>query len=369
MEDARRARVRTVTLMVMEECDVWRWLAPPHEGLDRPTRLDPAGQLGPTRGQARSKAWRRSSHGLYVPADVDPDLPEQRIVEAAALLPEYGGITGWAGLRWCGGAWFEGLDRAGREQLPIVLATGGVFIRARSGVLISEEGLHPGDVIEFDGVRVTTPVRSVAFLMRNARNLREAVEAFDMAAYNDLVSLEEMRQYVAAELPRTGVGREREAVEFGDENVWSPRKVDLRLTWQVDADLPRPLCNVPVFDRLGNFIGTPDILDPIAGVVGEYDGALHLEGAQRARDVRREELFRRHQLEYFTMLAGDTADRTALVDRMIGTRQRAKFLPEWRRPWTIEPPAWWTPTLTVAQRRALSDTDRQRLLRLRRQAG
>ena len=49
---------------------------------------------------------------------------------------------------------------------------------------------------------------------------------------------------------------------------------------------PRPLCNVPVFDRFGQHIGTPDLLDPVAGVVGEYDGALHLERLPEATGPR-----------------------------------------------------------------------------------
>jgi hypothetical protein len=355
-------------LAAMEEYDVTRRSTPSHDAVVWPARLDPSGQHGPTRGQARGRSWRRTSHGFYVPAHV-PIAPEQRIVEAAVLVPEGGGITGWAGLRWCGGAWFDGLGRDGQEMLPVPLATAGIHRRTHPGASVSEEGLHPNDLIEVDGVRVTTALRSLSFAMRHAPSTRAAVVALDMAAYNDLVSVEEARRYAAAALPRTGVIQEREALELADENSWSPRETDLRLKWEVDAVLPRPLCNLPIFDRRGNHIGTPDILDPVAGVVGEYDGALHLEGSQRARDVRREEMFRRHDLEYFTMLAGDAADPTGLIDRMIRTRARAKFLSESVRPWTTDPPPWWTPTVTVEQRRSLSDQDRARLLHLRRQVG
>jgi hypothetical protein len=38
-----------------------------------------------------------------VPADAE-QTTEQRIVEAAAVLPAYGGVTGWAALRWLGAA-------------------------------------------------------------------------------------------------------------------------------------------------------------------------------------------------------------------------------------------------------------------------
>jgi hypothetical protein len=120
-----------------------------------------------------------------------------------------------------------------------------------------------------------------------------------------------------------------------------------------------------VFDLSGNHIGTPDLLDPVAGVVVEYDGAMHLKGARRARDVRREEAFRQVGLECLTVLAGDSSNRPLLAGRMIAARERALWIPEDARRWTIQPPPWWIPTLTVAQRRALTESQRARLLRHR----
>jgi hypothetical protein len=97
-------------------------------------------------------------------------------------------------------------------------------------------------------------------------------------------------------------------------------------------------------------------------VVGEYDGAHHLEGRQRHRDVERGERFRRHGLEYFTMLAADLANRTRMAARMHTARERATFSAESTRSWTIEQPHWWIPTHTVELRRALDAADRERLL-------
>jgi hypothetical protein len=150
------------------------------------------------------------------------------------------------------------------------------------------------------------------------------------------------------------------------ENSWSPRETShLRLVWMLDAGFATPLCNVPVFDLTGRNIGTPDILDVEAGVVGEYDGSVHLLGPQRARDVRREEAFRSVGLEYFTVLASDARDRTADVRRMQATRQRARFTAPASRAWTTDKPPWWVPTETVGQRRALTAHQRARLLRHR----
>lgn len=339
----------------------------PH--LVAPVRVDPSGNHGPTRGQARGAGWRLTSHGYYVPSYVDGNRVEQRIVEAAAVLsPGNGAVTGWAALAWLGARWFSGVTVAG-ERLPVDLAVWRK-IRAQPGIAICEEGINPAEVILVDGLPITIPVRSVCFAMRYAPSVRDAVRTLDMAAYDDLVSIEELRLY-AGTRPRTGLSSWtgiplcREATELGDENCWSPQEVTMGMIWMIDAGLGKPRFNVPIFDRSGQHICTPDLLDEESGVVGEYNGELHLQGAQRARDVRREEAYREFGLESFTMLAGDSADRAGMAARMRAARSRAKWLPPHERLWTSQPPAWWTPTETVEQRRALSVSQRERFLRYR----
>jgi hypothetical protein len=301
-----------------------------------------------------------------VPADVDESVPEQRIVEAAAVLPAYGGVTGWAALRWLGASWMTGLAPDGQTPLPVVLVTAGDDIRPQPGIQISAERLNPLELTVHDELRMTIAVRSVSFEMRYAASVRAAVVAVDMAMQADLVSLDEMWSFVSTLSGWTGVPRCREALALAHENSWSPRETShLRLIWVVDAGLPWPLCNVPVFDRFGRHIGTPDLLDEEAGVVGEYDGSLHLQGVQRGRDVRREEAFRAVGLEYFTVVAADARDPDVVVRRMLATRARARFAAAPARAWTIEKPPWWIPTETVAQRRALTADQRERLFRHR----
>jgi hypothetical protein len=338
---------------------------PNRPGLVAPVPLDPTGRAGPTRGQAKGGHWRRTSQGLYVPSSVDADCVEQRIVEAAAVLPETSGVTGWAGLRWMRGHWFDGLAEGGRRVRPVWLATGVSDVRRQSGIEPSAERLNPLELMTVDAVAVTIPQRSLCFEMRYAPTLRLAVVAIDMAAYSNLVSIWEMVLYVVGYSGSTGIPQCREAIALADENSWSPMETLMRLVWTIDAGLPRPLCNVPVFDLHGCHVGTPDLFDPQAGVVGEYDGSLHLRGAQRARDVRREEAFRSLGLEYVTMLAADASNPADFVHRLHSTYGRAKWLSPAERSWTLELPEWWIPTATVAQRRALDDHQRARLLRRR----
>jgi hypothetical protein len=296
-----------------------------------------------------------------VPAQV-PLTPEQRIVEAAAVLPSFGGVTGWAALRWLGATWFDGFAFDGRTPLPVVLATSESDIRAQPGIEVSAERLGPDELTVHDGLAITSALRSVIFGMRHAPGVRSAVVVADMAMYADLVSLEELESWATVNRGWTGCPQLREAVSLAEENAWSPQEVLLRLTWMLDAGLPRPRCNVPVFDLSGRHIGTPDLLDEEAGVAGEYDGSFHLAGRARAKDVRREADLRSVGLEYFPAVAGDWLDRAALVERMLATHARARLANPQARRWTTTPPPWWISTETVSQRRALTSSDRARLL-------
>lgn len=299
-----------------------------------------------------------------MPSHVDSTVPEQRIVEAASLIPLGGGaVTGWAALRWMGGVWFDG-STAGGGLRPVDLALW-AYIRPQPIIDICEERIDPRDLVVVDGLPVTLSVRSVCFLMRYAHDVREAVTYADMAMFNDLVSLAELWEYALAHAGWTGIPQCRDGLLLADENSWSPMETRLKIGWVVDADLPWPLTNVPIFDLAGRHIGTPDLFDPESGLVVEYDGEIHLQGALRRRDRDREEAFRAVQLECLTVLRGDLDNRHQLVARLYAARARARWLPPHERLWTTVPPAWWRPTLTVAQRRTLSEADRIRLLRHR----
>ena len=286
-------------------------------------------------------------------------------MEAAAPLPPHGGVTGWAALHWYGAIWFDGRTPDDREQLPVVLASCQDDIRAQAGFVLSQERLNPADVTPVDGLRVTIPARSVCFEMRYADNLRDAVVSFDMAAFADLVSIEEEWEYVLEHPGWTGIPQARQAMALVDENSWSPWETRCRLVWVLDAALPPPLCNRPIFDLSGRHIGTPDFFDPEAGVIGEYDGAIHLSPGQRSKDLRRETIFKRHGLEYFSVIGADMSDRHMVAERMIEARARALARRTSRPSWTLTPPTWWTQSHTVEQRRALTGRARDAVLRHR----
>ena len=283
--------------------------------------------------------------GLEGDAEVD-----QRIVEVAAGLPPGAAITGWAALHWQG-ARYLGADARPLPAIDVALHDRRHLAR-RSGVQLSCDWLFEEDVIDVEGLPVTRPERSVAYLARRAHSLDAAVQGIDMTCRADLVDLRTLKRYVVGLAARPGVRQLRLAVDLADENVWSPMESVMRLRW-LDVTRVRPLCNAPVFDLSGRHLFTPDVLDPVLGLAGEYDGRVHEQVKVRRRDLDREELARVHGIEVVSMIAEDRARDPGFTRRLLAARARAASRAGFRS-WTLTQPSWWTDTSTVERRRALA---------------
>lgn len=299
-----------------------------------------------------------------MPAGVE-QTAGQRIVEAAAVLRNDEAVSGWAALHWAGAAWFDGtVDGVAPRDVPVVARR---HLVGQSGFSVSQEFLHPGEIEVVDGLPITAAVRSVVFEMRYGARLGDAIVALDMACYSDEVSLDEVAAFVDALGPVTGIQQARDALAEGEENSWSPQETRMRGVWTRMAGLSRPLCNWPVFTLEGQHVGTPDFVEPEVGLLGLYNGSDHLTLVGASSDLRQESAYRDLGLEPVTMLATDWQDLDGFVERLHAARRRARSA-RGPRTWTVEAPGWWTPTHTVARRRALDTAQRARLLRYRRAA-
>lgn len=274
-------------------------------------------------------------------------------------------VTGWADLHWRGARWFTGTDASGTE-IPVEIFIGTRDLRRRPGLFFSAEAIGSDHREVVDGVPVADVLSAVAYLMRYAPSVREAARIASVAAYDDLVSIEELTRFVTpGQNSYTGVPQARDALGYATENCWSPAEFDLSWVWVAHGGRLPPSCNTPLFDLSGQHIATPDVVDPVAGVAGEYEGMVHLERSVRAGDVRREALLRSHGVEVVTMTADDRHDSGSFLRRLAEAYARAELRPRSDRSWTAEPPSWWVPTVTVEQRRALTPSQRSRFLRYR----
>lgn len=332
-------------------------------GVVVPVRVDPLGIEGPTPGQARGPRRRRTpGSGLFVPSDVSADDELQRIVEAVAGAPEGSGATGWAALCWQRARWFTGRTAQG-DPLPVPLAIGDtVHLAPRAGVQLHRDWLFDGDIVHVDGLSVTRAERSICTAALRATSLEDTIRIICMAMADDLASLDEIRSYAARIKGRPHTLRLAEAIDLSDENVWSPQEVTLLTRWRVQLPGRTPRCNPPIFDLRGNHLMTPDVFDPEAGVIGQYDGLVHERTRVRRRDLEVEELCRDLGLEVVTMLSTDLRDLRSFDRRLASAYQRAarRHSP---REWTLDQPWWWTDTSTVARRRALDEEARRIWLR------
>jgi hypothetical protein len=286
---------------------------------------------------------------------VTDDLVEQRVLEQSVRLPISGAVTGWAALRLHGGAYFDGLAKDGRTRLPVPLlvpvASG---LRPLPGSTVTRDPLDEDEVTTVAGIPVTTPARAVFDEIRRVEDPREAVVAFDMAAAAELVSRREMVDYVVRRRSWRRSRRVAWALGFVSELSVSPGETRMRLVWVVDAGMPPPLVNQPVWDLHGRLLGVADLLDVEAGLVGEYDGATHRQAHRHAADVRREDVFRRSGLEIVTATGPDLQEVPALAERIRLAHRRAAATGR-QRQWTITPPAGWWRTDTTADRLARRD--------------
>ncbi len=300
-----------------------------------PSHLDPTGETGPTRVQARSRRWDRVGRGWYAPA-ARPSCVEQRILDAACRLRHGEAVTGWASLRWRGGAYFDGLGPGGQDELPVPLIIDSSLAH-RTGVSLSKIQLAPSEWEFVAGLPVTTVQRALFDEVVRRGALWGGAEAVAMAAAARFISVGLFARYVAQRAAWEGVPLVREVVDVARDDLRSPREAWMHLVWELVCELPRVPANVPVFDTDGRLIGLPDLFDPVSGTVGEYDGEHHRGIEQHRSDVAREERFRDHGLEYFTVVRGDS--RSEAAARIMRTRARAKFLPPESRAWTLEAPA------------------------------
>lgn len=311
------------------------------EPLVRPVPIDAAGLAGPTRGQSQGPCWRRSSRGFYVPASIDGIRPEQRVAEQAARLGPLGAVTGWGALRLHGAAYFDGELAEGAR--PVLLQSPDRHLRSDSASQCLLGALPTGDRTRRHGVAVTIAERALFDEMVRLE-LREAVVAMDMAAAAEVTSIRRMTERCERVPSLVGSIMVIPALALADERSRSPKESLLRLIWVIDAGLPRPLCNRPIFSIDGKLLGVPDLLDAEFGVVGEYDGADHQAADRRFRDLAREQVFRDHGLEYFTAVAADLHHVDETVERIRATFERARATTGSReKRWTLTPPPGWVP--------------------------
>lgn len=249
-------------------------------------------------------AYRPIFPNVYVSAHVEPSL---RVRTRAAWL--------WSGRRAViGGAAAAALHGARwiPDDVPVELIH--TNTRPPDGVLTRRETLGVGETQLCDGLAVTTPERT-AFDIGRRGAVRSAVVRLDALARATGFKVDDVVRITKAHPCTPGLRRLEAALDLVDPGAQSPRESYLRL-FLIDAGLPRPQTQIPVFGADGLPVAYLDLGWPRSMVAVEYDGDQHRsDRRQYVKDIRRMEMLEE---------LGWTVVRVVAEDRPAGIVRRVR---------------------------------------------
>lgn len=293
--------------------------------------------------------FARTAYGWYRRAG-SPSSTAQRILDAAAGLPDGALIAGWAAAYVHGVDQLDGFDDHTFAPQPVpVLLPPGQRRRPTDGVSY-RQSRRPAYCEEVEGVPVTTLVRAAVDLALLGSSLTEAVVAVDaVLGWRSLVH-RRLQRVSDGLLARRGVRQARRAIELARVGVRSPWESRLRMFAVTELGWTGLLVNRAVFDERGNLLGIPDLLDVEAGLALEYDGASwradrsegHRDRRQHRQDNEREERLERAGLIVVRVEKADlTTYRSRLAGRLDAGRADGLRRERSRDRWTVDEPEGW----------------------------
>jgi len=220
---------------------------------------------GVTRSQLRGSAYRRMGAGIYRWVG----LEESRQVKLAALvrrLPAGAAFSGWTA------AWLHGLDPRPRDPIEVTVPEP-IGSSRRAGASIRRNALAATEIVLRSGLPTTSALRTVVDL--GARDpITEAVVAADLALHAGVVTVTQLREYVAEHRGGKGIAQLRRVIDLAEPKAESAMETRLRMLL-VLAGLPRPEAQVSIEDDRGRVLGRPDLLYRAERLAIEYDGENH----------------------------------------------------------------------------------------------
>jgi len=249
-------------------------------------RVTADGAPGLSREQTRARQFVAPSRGVRYRADA---LDLEAAASAAALL----------GAR--DGAVLCDISAAAHWALPLppwvamhpearpvgVAVPSGSSHPDRRGVRGRRLLLPPEHVTEHRGLSITTPARTwldCAALIP----LEHLVALGDAVLHTELATAEELRRITHWAYRRRGVLSARRALPLLDERSESPGE-SLTRAHLVLNGVPRPECNHDIVVH-GEWLARADLCWPLARLIVEYDGLVHLEERVRRSDAQRRNL-------------------------------------------------------------------------------
>ncbi|MEV8146872.1 hypothetical protein AB0O52_01840 [Arthrobacter sp. NPDC080073] len=255
-----------------------------------------AGTLGLSQKQLRRDGILTLSRGMRLPLNSTGTVAEH--------LRGYTDLDSECCLSHGSAARIHGisLSKALEEDWRIHLARpGGRWKPRRRNVVGHQLTFKPGEVIELDGVRLTSPARTWLDLAQ-LMNIDDTVAAGDSIVVEHgenhprpreaLATIDDLKAMVAAHPGMRGVRKARLALDLVRVGADSPQETQMRLIL-LHAGLREPVLNHVIFNAWGAPAVWPDAAYVKERVALQYDGRHHGEAEQYQRDIRRQSLTER----------------------------------------------------------------------------
>jgi very-short-patch-repair endonuclease len=230
-----------------------------------------------TPGQLRGPDYRRLFPDTYVRAEDRPDLALRsragyRYVEGRGVLAGYSAAELLGASCGPGDAPVEVLLLLGKQ-------------RDHPGLLVRRDRIAPGEIVEVDGVRLTSPLRTAYDLARGP-DLVDAVVAVDALARVGGFAPDLLLHFAVRYRGSRGNSQVAEVLSHADRRAGSPMETRLRLLL-VRAGLPRPEVQWAVQDERARTAVWLDLAYPAHRIGIEYDGEVHAGPNAVLRDIGR----------------------------------------------------------------------------------
>ena len=168
----------------------------------------------------------------------------------------------------------------------------------RRNVVGHQLSFKPGEVVMFDGVRLTSPERTWLDLA-SLLSVDELVAAGDSIVVEHgeefpvprqpLATITDLKGIVGRHPGMRGVRKARLALDLIRVGADSAPETMMRLAL-VRAGLPEPSLNVVLRNRIGHPVVWPEAAYPERRIALQYDGAHHGDSEQYRRDIKRQGL-------------------------------------------------------------------------------
>jgi very-short-patch-repair endonuclease len=225
--------------------------------------------------QLRHASYRRLTRDVYF---VGQPAHGDKIRAARLVLPASAVLVGLSAL------WALGVELA--DDAPVEVRVPARDRPRRSGLLrVTSERVAEREVVRTSFGRATNPSRTAFDLARRGDALA-SVPLLDALVRRTGVDRRSVEAVAAAHPGVRWSTRVVPALDLVDARAESVRESMLRVTLAA-AGLPRPVCQLRIFDGTGMFVARVDLAWPELRVAVEYDGRYHDDLAQYARDRAR----------------------------------------------------------------------------------